>query len=70
MSLYVRPAPGRVILDPTSDFTPVPEAGKDVPRTAYWLRAIDRGDLLEGPVETPPATPARAARKPLAEGDA
>lgn len=71
MTLYVRPSPGRVILDPDSGFVPVPEDGMDVPRTPFWLRAVERGDLIasEPSPPIPPSKPARS-RAASAEGDA
>lgn len=45
--MYVVPADGRLIRDPNT-FERVPDTGREVPRTVYWLRALKRGDVIEG----------------------
>jgi len=54
-SFYLKPAAGRRVLDPgETPPAPLPAEGKAVPRSAYWLRRIKDGDVVES---TPPKTP-------------
>ncbi|MDR1946640.1 MAG: DUF2635 domain-containing protein [Desulfovibrio sp.] len=59
-TVFIRPAPGLVIADPqTGDY--LPEKGAIMPRSAFWLRRMKDGDVLEGPAATP-VKPAKAAK--------
>lgn len=60
MSLYVRPREGERFLDITTR-EPIPAEGLEVPASPFWLRAIRRGDVLEGKPKA--AAPKRATRK-------
>jgi hypothetical protein len=43
--IFVAPKPGMKVMDPaTNGF--LPEEGKRVPRTAYWLRRVACGDVI------------------------
>ena len=44
--MRVKPAPGRQVRDPITK-RHIPEKGKDVPPTAYWIRRLKAGDVLE-----------------------
>ncbi|WBV42731.1 DUF2635 domain-containing protein [Pseudoroseomonas cervicalis] len=53
--MFVKPAPGRAVPDPDlRDF--LPEEGRDVPRTDYWLRRIRDEDVIEGEAKPASAT--------------
>lgn len=44
--IHIRPArAGESVLDPTTN-KPLPDKGKEVVRSAYWLRRINAGDVL------------------------
>ena len=45
MQIFVKPAPGLVVLDPNG--RPVPEDGIEVSRTSFWLRRLRDGDVVE-----------------------
>ena len=48
--MYVKPASGLKIRDPDlKDF--LPEEGREVPGTGYWVRRVRDGDVL---IATPP----------------
>lgn len=58
--MWIQPAPGRKVRDPALN-DDVPEAGRDVPPSDYWLRRLRDGDVV-----TVKATPAdRPAERPL-----
>lgn len=57
-TMYVRPAQGLTLRDPVTGET-LPEAGRTVPRSGFWLRRRDAGDVIEGP---PPASGKAAAK--------
>ncbi|VVD76339.1 hypothetical protein PEP31012_00861 [Pandoraea eparura] len=46
-TVFVTPVEGRIVPDPERG-DDVPAVGREVPRSAYWLRAINAGDLKEG----------------------
>ncbi|QJQ02109.1 DUF2635 domain-containing protein [Herbaspirillum rubrisubalbicans Os34] len=70
--MFVKPGEGRVVHDPERG-EDLPAEGRSVPRTAYWVRAVNSGDVVivesDGAVGT--AKPAvKAAAKPArAEGE-
>jgi hypothetical protein len=43
--VLIKPVPGRVVRDPVS-MRPVPEGGREVPESAYWLRRLAAGDVV------------------------
>lgn len=45
-TINVKPAPGRLVRDPQTGMR-VPDEGRAVPRTSYWLRRMHAGDLVE-----------------------
>ena len=50
--MFVKPAPGRTVPDPERGGV-LPEDGRDVPVTTYWLRRIDDNDVVaEGAAAT------------------
>jgi hypothetical protein len=50
--MFVKPAAGRIVIDPTTN-PRLPDEGKAVVgNAAYWLRRKNDGDVTEG---TPPA---------------
>ena len=49
--MRLKPATGVVVLDPASRL-PLPAEGADVAPSAYWLRRLRAGDVLE--VAPPP----------------
>jgi hypothetical protein len=62
-TIFVRPAPGIRIADPqTGDY--LPERGATVPRSGFWLRRLEDGDVTEGP------GPAADAPRPGPQPDA
>jgi len=44
--MRVKPKAGMIVRRPAPPYTPVPEKGADVPRTAYWNRRVKDGDLI------------------------
>lgn len=46
-TVFVVPVEGRIVPDPERG-DDIPASGRAVPRTTYWLRAINAGDLKEG----------------------
>lgn len=60
--MFVKPAPGRSVRWPGT-LRLLDAAGANVPDTAFWLRAVSRGDVL---VASPSAIPALARVQPQA----
>ena len=61
--MYLKPAPGRSIVDPARmkhgrAQAILPDSGRNVPDTDYWLRRLRAGDVVEA---TPPENPDTAA---------
>ena len=49
----------------------LPEAGQDVPNTAFWIRRLRDGDVVRAtPPAAKPAAPAAAPASHLVTGDA
>lgn len=44
-SMFVKPGEGRVVHDPERG-DDLPAEGRSVPRTAYWVRAVNSGDVV------------------------
>ncbi len=44
-SMFVKPGEGRVVHDPERG-EDLPAEGRSVPRTAYWVRAVNSGDVV------------------------
>lgn len=44
--MLLKPAPGRAVRDPELRDL-LPDAGRDVPRSEYWLRRLADGDVVE-----------------------
>jgi hypothetical protein len=44
-SIFVKPGDGRVVHDPERG-DDLPAEGRTVPRTAYWVRAVNSGDVV------------------------
>lgn len=42
--MFVKPADGRKVRDPVTK-RHIPDEGKEVPETSYWLRRIAAGDV-------------------------
>lgn len=63
--MFVKPAPGLVVRDPQTRVQ-VPEDGRDVPETSYWLRRLRDGDLVQAaqPGPAPKSAPAAAPAAP------
>ncbi len=51
--MYVKPAPGLKVRDEASG-QHLPEEGKEVPETTYWLRRLRSKDVVQC---EPPAVP-------------
>jgi hypothetical protein len=49
--MFVRPAPGLSIRDPDL-MDLLPEEGREVPDSTYWIRRLRDGDVVSGPVKT------------------
>lgn len=71
-SMFVKPGEGRVVHDPERG-EDLPAEGRSVPRTAYWVRAVNSGDvvIVESDGAAGNAKPAvkSAARPARAEGE-
>ncbi len=44
--MFVKPAPGKKVRDPISKLH-LPEEGKEVPESNYWLRQLKAGDVVK-----------------------
>ncbi len=44
--MFVKPAPGLKVRDPISK-RHLPASGQEVPMSAYWLRRLAEGDVLD-----------------------
>ncbi len=44
--MFVKPKPGIKVRDPIST-EHLPESGKEVPASSYWIRRLRSGDVLE-----------------------
>jgi hypothetical protein len=51
--MFVKPAPGLLVRDPTTKF-PLPPEGREVVLSSYWQRRLKDGDVVPVP---PPASP-------------
>jgi hypothetical protein len=49
--IFVTPAPGRSVPDPDRGDL-LPEDGRKVPQTTYWLRRVDDNDVVVSDVQT------------------
>lgn len=63
--ITVRPVAGRLVLMPDLEFQPVPKEGTRVLKNAFYIRAIQQGDLevvpdAPAPKPTPPTTASKA----------
>lgn len=54
--VFIIPAPGRAVPDPDAKDL-LPATGREVPRTAYWVRRLSEGDVVEKPAK--PIKPAK-----------
>lgn len=45
MSIFIKPSPGLVVLDP--DGHPLPKDGIEVARTSFWTRRLLSEDVVE-----------------------
>jgi hypothetical protein len=43
--MRVKPAPDRKVRDPATK-RHLPETGKNVPESSFWLRRLDAGDVI------------------------
>jgi len=60
-TMYVKPAPGRRVVDPTTT-KPLGDVPLLVERTGFWLRRLKDGDVVECPTpatSTPAVAPAK-----------
>lgn len=60
--MYIKPVPGRQVHDPERGCQ-LPEAGRTIEPTQYWLRRIADGDIVEA---DPPADPKPVVKPPEA----
>jgi len=58
MTLWVKPAPGKQVLNPRT-MQLLPDRGDSVDASSYWWRRIQRQEavLMSGPPEPEPAAP-------------
>lgn len=59
-TMFVKPDPSRpglIVRQPDRNWRPVPADGGNVPKNSYYLRALQRGEL----VEAKPASPEKPA---------
>jgi len=57
--MFLIPAPGRLVRDPHTK-QPLPEDGRDVVATSFWLRRLAAGDVL---LATPPTPAPKKAKE-------
>ena len=50
--IFIRPAPGRMVRDPRT-MKPLPESGKSVERTPFWIRRLKAGDVVSASAAAP-----------------
>ncbi|MDA8230150.1 MAG: DUF2635 domain-containing protein [Magnetospirillum sp.] len=62
--MYVKPAPGLKIRDPDLRDL-LPEGGREVPKTPYWIRRVRDGDVV---VAAPAQSNATGAPSAIADG--
>ena len=60
-TMRVKPAPGLVIRDPETQEV-LPAAGAVVPRSGFWLRRLQDGDVVEAAPAAKTVNPAPEAR--------
>jgi hypothetical protein len=60
--MKIKPAPGRMVRDPRTMLA-LPEEGRDVPRTPFWLRRLRDGDVVFVDEARPSAHHAAARHK-------
>nr|WP_035725773.1 DUF2635 domain-containing protein [Fodinicurvata fenggangensis] len=58
--MYVKPRAGALVRDPET-MKPVPAKGRDVPRSSYWLRRLQAGELEQA--QKPKRRQAGASKK-------
>ncbi|WP_430736405.1 DUF2635 domain-containing protein [Pseudomonas anguilliseptica] len=49
--MFVKPAPGCVVTDPATG-RPLPAKGAEVPKTQFWLRRREVGDVVDATPKT------------------
>lgn len=59
--LYIKPAPGLLVLDPLTR-KPLENGGEPKPADTYWMRRLADGDVIEIPGAEPARKP--ASKKP------
>lgn len=57
-TIFVKPAPGRLVRMPERGMAEVPADGAEVPLTGYYRQRLAEGDLVRA--KKPKAAPARA----------
>ena len=60
--MHVKPAPGRQVPDPENGGF-LPQEGREVEATAYWLRRITDDDVVETEKEVDAQVPAETKNK-------
>jgi hypothetical protein len=64
-TIHVRPLPGGRVRDPDDPaLAPLPPEGKHVPRSPFWLRLIQQGEVEMAPPADLVAGPTPAAPGP------
>ncbi len=64
--MFVKPAAGMLVRDPQT-LQHLPEGGKEVPETAYWVRRLEAGDVVR--TETPAQIQAHKIRAKKQQND-
>lgn len=63
--MFIKPKNGIIIRDPITK-APVPETGREVPESGYWMRRLRDGDIIKESVSTGSLT---AIAKPITQAD-
>ena len=53
--MFIKPATGLVVRDPET-MRQVPDTGREVPETPYWMRRLRDGDVVTATADTATGT--------------
>ena len=70
-TMFVKPdpeRPGLIVRQPDRNWRPVPADGGNVPKNSYYIRAMQRGDLVETKKPSSDASDVAKSVKPKSEG--
>jgi hypothetical protein len=65
--MRVAPRNGKIIIDPATS-RPLPSDGDDVPKSSYWIRRLQAGDVISIEEQEAAAAKPRAQRRKRTKG--